>query len=252
MTPLAAPSLAALPRIVHGFFGRRGGVSGGIYTALNCGGRDSGDDPAAILENRRRVGASLGGELVTLRQVHSPATLYVSAPFPGPPPEADALVTDVPGLAIGALTADCAPVLMADAEAGVIGAAHAGWGGALGGILESCLAEMERRGARRARIRAAIGPCIQRASYQVDGVFREKFLSADPANARHFMPDGRRWRFDLPGYAAERLAAAGLVHVESLGADTYAEEEAYFSFRRTTHRSEPDYGRQVSAILLRA
>jgi hypothetical protein len=243
-----ARALADLP---HGFLGRRGGISTGIHAGLNVG-TGSGDDPAIIAENRRRATEAVapGAQLVTVYQVHSPDAVAVLAPFEERlRPRADALVTDRPGLALGILTADCAPVLFADREAGVIGAAHAGWKGALGGVTDSTISLMETLGARRDRIAAAIGPCIARASYEVDTGFLRRFAEADPANER-FFADGRpgHHQFDLEAYVAHRLAAAGILRVEMLGLDTYADPTRFFSFRRATHAQEPDYGRQLSII----
>jgi YfiH family protein len=242
---------AALDGVPHGFLGRRGGVSTGVVAGLNVG-LGSQDDRAAIAENRRRAVAAVlpGAALVTLHQVHSAEAVAVAAPFPDAGrPHADALVTDRPGLALGILTADCAPVLLADRLAGVVGAAHAGWKGALGGICANVVAAMEALGARRERIAAAVGPCIARPSYEVDTAFLARFEAADPANERFFRP-GRpgHHQFDLEAYVGARLAAAGLGRVELMGIDTYANAGDYFSFRRATHCGEPDYGRQMSLI----
>lgn len=241
----------ALDGIPHGFLGRRGGVSTGIHARLNVG-TGSTDDPATIAENRRRATEAVlpGAKLATVYQVHSPDAVIVTEPFPDAErPHADAMVTNVPGLAIGILTADCTPVLLADREAGVIGAAHAGWKGALGGVTDSTIALMETLGARRESIAAAIGPCIARASYEVDDGFLRRFAEADPANER-FFAGGRpgHHQFDLEAYVAHRLAAAGLTRIEALGEDTYSQPGRFYSFRRATHRGEPDYGRQISVI----
>ena len=244
--------VAALDGLPHGFLGRAGGVSAGIHAGLNVG-LGSDDDREAILENRRRAvdAVATGYELVTLHQVHSPDTVAVIESFPDDArPRADALVTDRPGLLLGILTADCVPVLLADARAGVIGAAHAGWKGAISGVTDSVLAEMERLGAGRAGVVAAIGPCIARASYEVDEGFVRRFEAVDPANER-FFADGRRpghAQFDIEAYVAHRLAAAGIGRVIVLGEDTYAQPERFFSFRRATHAGEPGYGRQISLI----
>jgi len=242
---------AALAGVAHGFLGRRGGVSVGVHAGLNVG-LGSDDDPRAIGENRRRaVGAVLpGGRLVSLFQVHSAEAVTVADPWDeAARPHADALVTDRPGLALGILTADCAPVLLADAEAGVVGAAHAGWKGAIGGVTDATLAAMERLGARRERIAAAIGPCIARASYEVDDGFVRRFDDADPANERFFAPGKPgHHQFDLKAYVAHRLAAAGVTRIAALGLDTYADAARFFSFRRATHRGESAYGRQISII----
>jgi YfiH family protein len=246
---IRADALAAVP---HAFLGRRGGVSDGIHAGLNVG-LGSDDDRAAIAENRRRAAAAVLPEaaLVTLHQIHSPDAIAVSAPFPDEArPHADALVTDRPGLLLGILTADCGPILLADADAGVIGAAHAGGTGAVGGVVEAVITGMERLGADRGRIAAAIGPCIARASYEVDEAFLRRFAEADPDNER-FFADGTRaghHQFDLEAYIAARLAGAGVRRVEALGLDTYADSNRFFSFRRATHRREPDYGRQISLI----
>jgi YfiH family protein len=244
----------SLPRIAHGFFGRQGGVSEGIYASLNCG-PGSGDDRAKVIENRRRVTETFGpgARLLTLYQIHSPKAVTVTAPWEiGESPEADAMVTNLPRLALGTLTADCAPVLLADVEAGVIGAAHAGWKGAQDGVVESTVAAMERLGAARGRIAAAVGPCISQANYEVDSEFRASFTQADSANARFFAPSERDgyFRFDLQAYVAMRLDDAGIADVEALSACTYARAGDFYSFRRATHAGEKDYGREVSAIML--
>lgn len=243
----------ALEGVAHGFLGREGGVSTGALASLNVG-LGSADDRAAIAENRRRAVAAVapGARLVTVHQVHSPDVVTVTEPFPDDArPPADALVTDRPGLALGILTADCTPVLFCDREAGVIGAAHAGWKGALGGVLANTVTAMEALGARRERIAAAIGPTILRASYEVDAAFVARFCAADPANER-FFSDGRpsHAQFDLEGYCASSLAAAGVRTIEALGIDTYSNETRFFSYRRATHRGEPDYGRQIALIAL--
>lgn len=247
--PIRVDALEGLP---HGFLGREGGVSEGIHAGLNVG-LGSDDDRAAIEENRRRAVEAVapGHALVTLHQVHSADAVAVSAPFPDDRrPHADALVTDRPGLLLGILTADCVPVLFADRRAGVIGAAHAGWKGAIGGVTDATLGAMERLGADRDAIVAAIGPCIARASYEVDEGFVRRFEVDDPANER-FFADGRRpghAQFDIEAYVAHRLAAAGVGRVIALGEDCYAQPERFFSFRRATHRGEPGYGRQISLI----
>jgi YfiH family protein len=235
----------------HAFLGREGGVSIGIHAGLNVG-LGSDDDRTAIVENRRRATEAVlpGAALVTLHQVHSADAVIVDAPFPDDErPKADALVTNRPGLLLGILTADCAPILFADEAAGVVGAAHAGWKGAIGGVTDATIAAMETLGADRSRIVAAIGPCIARASYEVDEGFLIRFCEADPENER-FFADGRagHWQFDLEGYVAARLAAAGIGRIEALGLDTYADEARFFSYRRATHRGEPGYGREVSLI----
>ena len=240
-----------LPGIAHGFFGRTGGVSGGIYASLNCG-PGSKDVPAAVEENRQLVRRSLGAEsLNTLYQIHCPTAVTVDASWKAAP-QADAMVTKTRGIALGILSADCAPVLFADAEAGVIGAAHAGWKGALAGVTDSAIAAMEALGARRDRIAAAIGPCISQTNYEVGEDFRAKFIAADSGNARFFTAGTRaaHHQFDLEAYVAFRLRAAGVANVSRLAACTYARETDFFSFRRATHRGEADYGREISAIVL--
>ena len=240
-------------QITHGFFGRQGGVSVGIYASLNCG-PGSGDDRGNVVANRRRALDGLGVDrLATLYQVHSARAVSVDEPWEiGDSPQADALATSRPGVALGILTADCAPVLLADAEAGVIGAAHAGWKGALDGVTDSAIAAMEKLGAARGRIAAAIGPCIAAVSYEVDKVFCATFLKADSGNAAFFRPGERAdfYFFDLESYVAARLESAGVRNIERLAADTYAREDDFFSFRRATHRNETDYGRELSAIAL--
>ena len=253
MLILRAKNLA-LPHVAHGFFGRQGGVSEGIYASLNCG-PGSSDDRAKVIENRRRAMATFGAgiPLVTLYQIHSATAVTVTAPWEiGEAPQADAMVTNVQGIALGILTADCAPVLLADAEAGVIGAAHAGWKGALEGVTTSTITAMEKLGAVRSRMTAAIGPCISQASYEVDGEFRARFIEADSTNARFFTPSSREghFRFDLESYVAMRLEDAGVTNVERLSACTYARPRDFFSFRRATHQGETDYGRELSAIVL--
>ena len=245
---------SVLGGVRHGFLGRRGGVSTGVVAGLNVG-TGSQDDPAAIAENRRRARDAVapGAALVTVYQVHSADAVTVTQALPHDDrPHADAMVTDQPRLVLGILTADCAPVLLADADAGVTGAAHAGWKGAIGGVTDATIAAMEALGARRDRIAAAIGPCIARASYEVDDGFRTRFATENPANERYFA-DGVRaahYQFDLEAYVAHRLATAGISRVTALGLDTYALPDRYFSFRRATHAREPDYGRQISLIAL--
>jgi len=246
--PVEVIRSAALDGVPHGFLGRRGGVSLGTIAGLNVG-HGAEDDSAAVAENRRRAVAAVlpGAQLATVYQVHSPDAVEVREPWPfAERPRADAMVTDRPGLLLGVVTADCAPVLFADREAGVIGAAHAGWRGAHGGVLESTVAAMERLGARRERIAAAVGPAIAQPSYEVDARFRDAFAEGD---APLFAP-GREghWQFDLEGYVVARLRAAGVGGIDALGLDTYADEARFFSFRRATHRGEPTYGRQFSLI----
>ncbi|MCC7345839.1 MAG: peptidoglycan editing factor PgeF [Variibacter sp.] len=252
---LQAPSLDTLPGIRHAFFTRSGGVSEGLYRGLN-GGLGSQDAADAVRENRARMAQALGvapERFVTCYQVHSPRVIVAETPWAREDaPQADAVVTRVPGLAVGATTADCGPVLFADAEAGVIGASHAGWKGALTGILEATLVAMEGLGARRERIHAALGPMIRQRNYEVGPEFRQRFCEAAPADARFFAPAAREGHalFDLAGYIAMRLAAAGLTRIEDLGHCTYADPEQFYSYRRATHRREPDYGRHVNAIAL--
>lgn len=240
--------LMSVPGVSHAFLGRAGGVSSGIYESLNCG-LGSRDDREAVLENRRRARIAVGADrLATAYQVHSAVAVGID----GVPKrlEADGLATDRRGLALGVLTADCAPVLLADPGAGVVGAAHAGWRGALDGILEATVGQMVRLGADPAGTVAAVGPCIARESYEVGEDFRARFEAADSENARWFVP-GRhaRARFDLAGYVAARLTAMG-VTVRSAMVDTYREGNGYFSYRRACHRGEGDFGRQLSVIAL--
>jgi YfiH family protein len=242
----------ALYGIPHGFLGRCGGVSRGLIAGLNVG-LGAEDEEDAVQENRRRAADAVlpGAELTTVYQVHSADAVPVTAAWPNDArPRADAMASDRPGVLLGIVTADCAPVLFADREAGVIGAAHAGWRGAHGGVLEATLVEMETLGAKRERIAAAIGPAIAQASYEVDQGFRDQFELADAG----FFMLGRlgHWQFDLEGYAAARLERAGVGRVDRLGLDTYSDERRFFSFRRATHRKEPTYGRQFSLIGLPA
>ena len=242
-----------LDGIAHGFLGRTGGVSTGPTASLDMGRRGQPPTPQ-LLENQRRAIAAVapGTRLVSLYQVHSADAVTVLEPWDDElRPHADALVTNRPGLTLGILTADCAPVLFADREAGVIGAAHAGWKGAIGGVTDSTIAAMEALGARREHIAAAVGPCIARTSYEIDEAFRTRFAEHDPANDR-FFTSGRagHHQFDLEAYVVHRLAAAGLRTVEALGEDTYSQPGRFYSFRRATHAQEPDYGRQISLISL--
>jgi len=252
---LHSPSLTALGGIRHAFFTRAGGVSQGIYASLN-GGVGSNDERAHVAENRARMAAALGvapAALMTPYQIHSADVVVAKAPWDAAArPRADAMVTQVPGLAIAASTADCGPVLLADPVARVIGAAHAGWRGALAGVTDAAIAAMEDLGAERARIIAAIGPMIRQPNYEVGGELVDKFRAADRANERFFAPAARPGHamFDLAGYVAARLTAAGVARVEDLGRCTYAEPDLFYSFRRTTHRGEPDYGRHINAIAL--
>lgn len=248
---IRALSFEAVP---HGFLGRRGGVSTGVTAGLDLGRRGQDEIGPELAENRRRAveAVSPGARLLTLYQVHSADVVTVAEPFDDRArPRADAMVTDRPGLLLGVLTADCAPVLFADLDAGVVGAAHAGWKGALAGVTDRTLDAMEALGADRAHVRAAIGPCIAQPSYEVDDAFRARFLSDDEANVRFFAAaDPGHHRFDLEGYVAHRLRTAGVATVEPLGLDTYADVARFYSFRRATHRGEPDYGRQIALIAL--
>ncbi|GAB4577207.1 MAG: peptidoglycan editing factor PgeF [Roseibium sp.] len=239
----------------HGFFTRRGGVSEGIYNSLNIG-LGSNDFRDQVLENRKRVAERLGvdtGRLVSPHQIHSADVIAVDGPFAeGASREADALVTATPGLAIGVATADCGPVLFADPSAGVIGAAHSGWKGAVSGILRNTVAAMEALGAERGNITAVLGPTISRSAYEVGPEFRERFLQEHPGNDRYFTASKKpgHFMFDLPAFITQKLEALGLKAVFDMAICTYADEDRFFSYRRTTHRKEPDYGRQISAIAL--
>ncbi len=249
---IEAATLAACPGIRHGFFGRQGGVSHGPFASLNVSLRNA-DDMAHGLENRRRVLDALGAAetpLLIARQVHGTRCLVVDAAFdPQRPPEADALATRTAGLVLGVTTADCAPILMADPEAGVIAAAHAGWRGAKHGIIEATVQAARRLGASADRLIAAIGPCIARASYEVGAGFEADFLAADPQNRAFFAPGPNgRAHFDLEAYCAARLAGCGVRAIERLGIDTFADAERFFSYRRTTKAGERHFGLQVAAI----
>ncbi|MCX7303887.1 MAG: peptidoglycan editing factor PgeF [Hyphomicrobiales bacterium] len=253
--PLRSPALDTFAQagIRHGYFTRAGGVSGGIYGSLNTG-TGSADDQELVRENRRRVAEWMGvslEHLLTAYQVHSPDVLIMREPFSGERPKADGIVTDVGGIAVGASSADCGPVLFADPGARVIGAAHAGWKGAFTGVLENTIATMESLGARRENIVAVLGPSISAANYEVGPEFVERFVAAAPANSKYFTPSANAGHamFDLNRYTIDRLIAAG-VAATSLDRCTYAEEDLFFSYRRATHRSEPDYGRHISAIVL--
>lgn len=240
-------------RIAHGFFTRKGGVSDGIYRGLNVG-SGSNDDQDRVRENRRRVAETLGAplsSLVTVHQVHSPDVITVTAPIVGPRPQADAMVTGTPGIVIGSLSADCGPVLFADRTAKVIGSAHAGWKGAVTGVLENTIEAMIALGARRDRIQAVLGPTIGPENYEVGAEFYDRFVGINPSYERFFRPssnDGHKM-FDLWSFIIARLEEAG-VQASALRQCTYADEEQFFSYRRTTHRGEPDYGRQISAITI--
>jgi len=252
LAPVRSEALARLPGVAHAFFTREGGVSDGLYRGLNTG-LGSRDERTRVLENRRRAAAHLGvapDRLATPYQVHSADAVVVRDPWgPGLGPKADAVVTDRPGIAVGVGTADCGPILFADAEARVVGAAHAGWKGAFTGVVEATVEAMESLGARRGRIVAALGPTIAQAAYEVGPEFVERF---GDAGARFFSPSTREGHamFDLPAYILARLETAGVARAEWVGACTYADEARFFSYRRTTHRAEPDYGRLLSAIAL--
>ncbi len=255
MNPVTASNLSGVAGVAHGFFGRQGGVSEGIYASLNCG-YGSNDDEACVRENRARVASCMGTQddhLITVYQVHSADVATVGAPWPrSDAPHADAMVTRVKGIALGVLAADCVPVLFADGKAGVIGCAHAGWKGALGGVTDATVRAMETLGAERSRIRAAIGPCIGQASYEVGAEFVARFVDETGLNRDFFRSSGRAGHslFDLPGYVAARLRATGVNDIARTNMCTYEHAESYFSFRRTTHRGEADYGRNLSAIML--
>jgi YfiH family protein len=252
---IRSPLLSDLPGIAHGFFTRQGGVSEGLYASLNIG-LGSNDARARVLENRDRVARALGvtGDALALPyQIHSPDVAVVEEPWtPGEGPRADAVVTARAGVAVGVATADCGPILFADAEARVVGAAHAGWQGAFGGVIAATVAAMEGLGARRERMVAVLGPTISAAAYEVGPEFVARFVAVDPDWARFFTasPKAGHAMFDLPGFIALRLAEAGVRRRGDLGLCTYADEARFFSYRRTTHRREPDYGRLVSAIAL--
>ncbi|NNU81633.1 peptidoglycan editing factor PgeF [Halovulum dunhuangense] len=244
----------ALRGLTHGFFTRRGGVSKGVYEGLNCG-PGSDDAPEAVAENRARVAQALGvapERLYSLHQVHSADVVVVDETTRwAEKPRADALVTATPGIAIGALAADCAPVLFADPGAGVVGAAHSGWKGAIGGVLEATLDAMEGLGADRARITAVVGPAISQRAYEVGPEFMDRFLDEDPDHDRFFAGgSGDRAMFDLPGFVLHRLRGAGVGSAEWIGHCTYSDPGRFYSYRRTTHAREPDYGRLISAIRL--
>ncbi|HEX5778365.1 MAG TPA: peptidoglycan editing factor PgeF [Xanthobacteraceae bacterium] len=250
---ILAASLTGLPRIRHAFFTRDGGVSLGVYATMN-GGQGSKDDPRHVAENRRRMAAALEAKsLVTAFQHHSATAVTATEPWTREhAPRADAVVTKTPGIAIGVTIADCGPVLFADGDAGVIAAAHAGWRGAFEGIVESTVAKMEELGARRENIAAVIGPLIRQPSYEVGAEFVARFQAADASFEKFFRPAAREGHamFDLPGFIALRLEQARVGTVQDLGLDTYSDETRFYSYRRTTHRGEPDYGRLIAAIAL--
>jgi polyphenol oxidase len=251
---LHSPLLSAIPGLRHAFFSRNGGVSDGIYSGLN-GGIGSRDDPANVAENRRRMAEQIGVKpehLLTAYQVHSPDVVVASEPWDtAARPRADAIVTRIEGLAIGITAADCGPVLLADPNARVIGAAHAGWKGALTGVVESTVVAMEKLGADRSGIVAAIGPLIRQDSYEVGNEFVERFIETDAENSMFFLPAAREGHamFDLAGFIRMRLENAGVLVIDDIGVDTYSDER-FFSYRRSVHRNEPDYGRHVHAIAL--
>jgi len=251
---LGSPLLSAVPGLRHAFFSREGGISAGIYAGLN-GGLGSNDDPADVAENRRRMAEQMGVaplHFIGVHQIHSPDAVVASGPWEGAlRPRADAIVTRTEGLAIGVTAADCGPILFVDPNARVIGAAHAGWKGALTGIVESTVDAMEKLGAERAGIVAAIGPLIRQHSYEVGSEFVERFVDADAENALFFIPAARGGHamFDLAGFIRKRLENSGVLMIDDVGVDTYSDER-FFSYRRSVHRQEPDYGRHVHAIVL--
>lgn len=252
---LTCPHLATLPHIHHGFFTRRGGHSMGLYESLNCG-YGSGDDIDTVRANRSIVANVLGcnvDALCTSYQIHSTKVTTLNAPWHyKDAPEGDAMVTNTPGIALGILAADCLPILLADTNHQVIGAAHAGWKPAYGGVIEATIAAMQQLGATPATMIASVGPGISQTSYEVDSAFYQRFLDQSPDNSAYFLPAPRleHYLFDLKGYAVNRLQKAGISHINVLADDTYLQEDMFFSFRRTTHRGEPVYGRQISAISL--
>jgi YfiH family protein len=252
---IEVPDLKSARSLRHGFFTRLGGHSSGRFASLNCG-FGSGDDKPTVARNRAAVSERIGvsaGNLLTIWQCHSPDVIVAEAPWDVlAPPRGDAIVTTKPGLAIGVLTADCAPILFADDEAGVIGAAHAGWKGALAGVSDATIAAMESKGARRDRITAIIGPTISQKAYEVGPDFAAQFLAEDADNADFFTPSARarHQMFDLPAYLERRMRRQGVGRVVDMGLCTYSDEDRFYSFRRATHRNEKDYGRQISAIVL--
>ena len=253
IAPLTAASLD-LDGVRHGFFTRHGGVSEGVYKSLNCG-PGSKDDPEAVHENRRRAAQHLlekPADPLTCYQIHSAEAVAVDGPFSGKPPEADALATATPGVVVAALAADCAPVLLADPEARVVAAAHAGWRGAVAGVVDAAVARMEGLGARRENIRAAIGPCIGQASYEVGEEFEAAFLAQSPGNERFFQPgrSSEKRQFDLSGYLVDRIQGIGVGRVEALSVDVYGDPDRFFSYRKSQHDGAPDYARLISAIAL--
>lgn len=249
--PVLTSPLLDLAGIRHAFFTRQGGISTGVYAGLNVG-VGSKDDPNAVQENRRRAAAHLGGDLVTAYQVHSARAAIADGKWAGGMPQVDAVVSATPGVICGALAADCAPILLADAQARVVAAAHAGWQGALHGVVEATIARMEELGARRNRIVAAVGPCIGPASYEVGLEYVQRFTDVDPTFARFFGAgvSADKRQFDLPAFVLSRLEAAGVAACEWIGRDTCAEPDLFFSNRRAFKLGEPDYGRLLSAITL--
>ncbi len=251
-TPLTSPALSRAG-IRHAFFTREGGVSTGVYASLN-GGIGSNDDPAAVAENRRRMAAHLDvlpANFLSLHQIHSAIAVDVNEPWPvSERPQADAMVTVKPGIALGVGAADCGPILFADPGVGVVGAAHSGWKGAIGGVLEATIEAMERKGAQRSRMIVALGPMLGPENYEVGPEFRAQFLADDAGNARFFRPGPRETHpfFDLPGYISARLERAGIGEIDKLNLCTYADPQRFFSYRRKTHLNEPDYGRLIAAI----
>jgi YfiH family protein len=247
--------LSSVPGIRHAFFTRAGGVSSGIYAGLN-GGLGSQDEPQKVHENRRRMAATLDvapEKLLTLHQIHSPDVIVATEPWPTTVrPKGDAMVTKIPGIALGVTAADCGPVLMVDPKARVIGAAHAGWKGALGGVVEATIDAMEGQGASRDNIIVGLGPMLRQRNYEVGMEFVARFEEADADNVRFFASASRNGHamFDLPGYLQARLSAAGVLMVDDIDLCTYADEDSFYSYRRATHRKEPDYGRHVHAIVL--
>lgn len=247
MTPIKSDDLTTK----HGFFTRQGGVSTGVYQGLNCG-PGSHDDPASVAENRNRVATRLGAShLASVHQVHSPDVVTLTEPLTGERPKADAMVTATPGLAIGVLTADCAPVLFEDTTARVIGAAHAGWRGALAGVTDNTIEAMVALGADRANIRAVVGPCISQRAYEVGPEFLDDFLAEDPGHSRHFAGGaGDRMQFDLAGFLLTRLRDVGVASANWTGHCTYSDPDKFYSWRRTCHQKLTDYGRLIHAICL--
>ncbi|MEQ1754582.1 MAG: peptidoglycan editing factor PgeF [Micropepsaceae bacterium] len=255
MNVLKSRILSEQRKLAHGFYGRPGGVSSGVYASLNCG-YGSGDNLEAVRTNRGLVAKNLGADpdkLLTVYQVHSAAAVIVTASWSRESaPHADGMVTNVPGIALGVLAADCAPVLFADESAGVIGSAHAGWQGAIKGIVETVVQLMEQSGASRTRLKACVGPCISQKNYEVGPEFRQRFCSAEAMYERFFVPAERdaHWMFDLPRFVRSRLEQSGVQDIEVVDECTYANAEVFFSYRRTTHRGEQSYGRNMSAIVL--